>query len=598
MKHPIPRQVLSRLLMPVILMSSLGLFPITCLAGGITLFTHGFTGSGRPDWLNTMRTALNNRLPANKGRINIDLIVAENHEGDLEVTETSTGGEMEETLIVLDWSDAAFFKDADGKDKIPKKPTADVAETVVAYLLNHPPLLRLPLHMAGHSRGSSLVSEIAHQLGRHGIWVEQVTHWDPCPISIDEPVEVYSNTLFVDNYWRDGEFLIPEGSPVSGAYNRNLGDLEGGYGTLDGGDHSDVHLWYFGTLNLNTPAPYSDGLSVTQGMRNAWWTPSEQQGAKTGFYFSQTAVQDWGTTDPRLDDVPRTGLHPFFGGTGPRQTLTYAAAPYWPNVRIQSLGDGSTEFTAREEIPIKCYFQDVDGSMSVSLFRDTDTNPYNSPEPVPIHPTEAFSNLGTIYHQLITTWTPESSDEGYWYILARAADGERTRDYYWPRAITILSEPVATPTATPSPSQTPAQTATETPSPTPCCFLALAKLEGYPGESIEFQGSNYIFHSGHEVTLLWDGEVLTTTGRGSTCGDTFYSPDGPVAFQIPISATPGAHTVCGLDACICPCDGEGTYGKRCFDFIVYETTATPTSTLTPTPTETPPPSNISSWRFY
>lgn len=465
MKHLIPLQFHSPLLQTVILIGTFGLTPFTCHAGGITILTHGFqfAGAGRPDWLNTMRTALANRLPAEKRRINIDIIVTENNEGDLEVTETSMPGEREETLIVLDWSDTAFFKDAEGKDTIPKKPTGDVAETVVEHMLGDPRLLQLPIHLAGHSRGSSLISEIARLLGRHGIWIEQVTHWDPCPISIDEPVGVYGNTIFADNYWRDGEWLIPEGAPVSGAYNRDLGNLDGGYSTLEGGDHSDVHLWYFGTINLNTPAPYSDGLSVTQQMRNSWWTPTEQQGAKTGFFFCQTAAQDWGTSDPRLADLPRTGLHPVFGGTGARQTLIYGPSPYWPNIRVQSLGGGATAFTAGEEIPIQCFYQDMDGSMSAALFRDNDTNPYNSPEPVPIHAPEAFSNLGTIIHPLTTSWIPGPSDVGTWYVMARATDGERTRDYYWPRSITILDEPTPTPSFTSTPTETPSLTPTGTP---------------------------------------------------------------------------------------------------------------------------------------
>ncbi len=457
----------SSLSLAIFLVGSIGLIQTASFAGNITILTHGFSTSSRPDWLNTMRNAINDRLPVERGRIHIDLIVEVNHDGDLEVTETSTAGEREETLIVLDWSEVAFFKEAEGKEKVPKKPTAEVAETVAEHLLNDPRLLRLPIHLAGHSRGGSLISEIARLLGRHGIWIEQVTHWDPCPISIDEPVDTYENTFFSDNYWRDGELLIPAGAPVAGAYNRDLGNLDGGYGTLDGGDHSDVHLWYFGTVNLITPAPYSDGLSVTTKMRNSWWLPAEEQGAKTGFYFSLSAAQDWGTGDPRLTEGPRTGVHPVFGGTGARHALNYAPAPYWPNVRIQNIGNGGSEFMVGDEIPMKCHYQDRDGSVSVTLFRDNDTNPYNSPEPVAIRATEAFSNLGTSIHPLETSWTPQQSDAGQWFILARATDGERTRDFYWPRAITILVDPTPTATSTSIPTETPTLSPIETRTPTP-----------------------------------------------------------------------------------------------------------------------------------
>ncbi len=455
-----------------LLLGSLGVLPTPSIAGGITIITHGFqfAGAGRPAWVNTMRTAIGDRLPAEKGRINIDLVVDDNN-GGLEINETTlTEGEREETLIVLDWSDVSSYAKSSGEEeKIPKSPTASVAEIVVEHILNDPRLVRLPLHLAGHSRGGSLVSEIAHQLGRHGIWIEQVTNLDPHPITTDEPVNLYENTIFADTYWRDGEEPpVPDGHPVVGSYNRDLGNLPGGYSDsslTSGRDHCDVHFWYFGTVNLQTPASYSDGLTLTQNMRNTWWTTAEEQGAKTGFYFSITAAQDWGSDDPRLMEGPRAGLNASFGGDGARVSLSYADGPYWPNARIQSLGNNATSFTAGESIPLECYYQDIDGAVTVTLYKDTDTNPYNTPEPVIIHAAEEFTGLGTTLHSLSTSWTPGSSDTGTWYVLARATDGDRTRDYYWPRALTILGG--STPTFTPSPTATPSPTFSLTSTPSP-----------------------------------------------------------------------------------------------------------------------------------
>ena len=44
------------------------------------------------------------------------------------------------------------------------------------------PLAQLPLHLIGHSRGGSVVTEMARLLGAQGVWVDQVTTLDPRPV--------------------------------------------------------------------------------------------------------------------------------------------------------------------------------------------------------------------------------------------------------------------------------------------------------------------------------------------------------------------------------------------------------------------------------
>ena len=63
---------------------------------------------------------------------------------------------------------------------------------------------------------------------------------------------MYSNVLFHDNYWQDQSSPI-YGKAVPGAYIRKLTSFNGGYSGT-GSEHSDVHLWYHGTVDWRIPA--------------------------------------------------------------------------------------------------------------------------------------------------------------------------------------------------------------------------------------------------------------------------------------------------------------------------------------------------------
>ena len=202
-------------------------------------------------------------------------------------------GDSGEIIVKLDWGPLA-----DGNSYN----TYQVAQAVVPALLNtnfipelggHA-LVEFPLHLIGHSRGGSLISQISLLLGTNGVWVDHLSTLDPHPLNndgftldailysaVDAPVHTYQNVLFHDNDYQTLNFFA-HGEPVAGAYVRQLTVLDGGYTSSESAapEHSDVHLWYQGTVDPNTPASYlEDGstITITAAMRTNWWDAYEHE---------------------------------------------------------------------------------------------------------------------------------------------------------------------------------------------------------------------------------------------------------------------------------------------------------------------------------
>ena len=239
----------------------------------------------------------------------------------------SLGGEA---VVSLDWSAVATPWEAT---------TQSVAEAVSTHLLTGlaslgANLLASPIHLIGHSRGASLVGALAEDFGQAGVWVDQVTYLDTHPIDFpvgaddwgDNSFAVTENVVFADSYWRsDANVTDFDGESVPGAHefllNEELLDGEDNLGYP--GAHSDVHLWYHGTID--TVDGIHDGdVELTAAELAAWYDTAQQMPGprgETGYYYCRVVG------GPR----PSAGLATALGGEGSRAAIDWTNA-VWPNI--------------------------------------------------------------------------------------------------------------------------------------------------------------------------------------------------------------------------------------------------------------------------
>ena len=353
-------------------------------AGGVTVVTHGAFGNVT-DWIIPLseQMADYDGTPASESSC-YTLVVT----GNATAPAVWLGGKKPhlsptgELFIKLDWSDGAGFF---GRD------SPEVAAIAVAALTDPSlipetggrPLAELPLHLVGHSRGGSVVTEMAREFGERGIWVDQVTTLDPHPAFGDADIKVWENVLYADNYWQDeGDGLFtPNGEHVPGAYNRYLTQFSGGYSS----QHSDVHFWYFGTTNLATPAVLGS-ISVTPTMRTTWWTGAEMAGAEAGYRYSRLGGGDrLSTFQPTGAGVVVDGFNKYWdlgaGINGNRAALATNSGA-WPNV-IRCVRSGSEVVAAGGSFEVAMHYQagaEATGEVGLTVLLDVDANPWNGNE--------------------------------------------------------------------------------------------------------------------------------------------------------------------------------------------------------------------------
>jgi hypothetical protein len=461
--------------------------PHSTKAAGVTIITHGADGDVT-GWVTEMANVIptyyhNYRYPGLSTNFTVYTITlttdgngnyfyqCTNNSGIIP-SNTDTG----EIIVRLDWSQMAQLGSVYDTSTYTVGWVASyvIMQTNTISDLHGHALSEYPIHLIGHSRGGSLMSQISYVLGTNGIWVDHLTTLDPHPLNndifgpdgdfpitvVDAPVNTYANVLFHDNYWQDlGNGLTdPIGEPVAGAYVRQLYSLSGGYindffNIFDDTYqyHSNVHLWYDGTIDLNVPTSYNDdGSTITLDatMRTSWWLNSEGEGGIAGFYYSLIGGADRTSAnmplglpgDPAIRDGYNQAWNVDLGaGMSNNRTSLPANNGTWPNI-IKFDVTGTNTVLAGQQIATKFYFQygGTSNTVTTQIYFDRDLNPYNTNSTLAIQ--GSVTNTGISSIRIITANLNSTNvPPGVYAIYAKMTDGVHTRYLYTPELVQILS---------------------------------------------------------------------------------------------------------------------------------------------------------------
>jgi hypothetical protein len=430
----------------------------------VTIVTHGFH-SDADGWVAAMAEAIPyypSFLGTNFSLYKITLTTDSSgyrYEYELDNGNLPFDTDSGQIIIKFDWSQLAGnptdavdpFND-DTSTVIVAQELYDVlAQPNILPDLDGHALVEYPIHLIGHSRGGSLMNELSYILGTNGIWVDHLTTLDPHPLNNDGNEELgffptdasatntWANVLFRDNYWQnypDGLFDF-NGEPAFGAYNRYLDNQEvsGGYNTtaIIAPHHSNVHLWYYGTIDLNTPA--SDGsATITTVERASWWVPDEKEGTNAGFCSSLIGGSN------RLSPATVVGYNQWWncgaGTNNPNRTALPSNNGTWPNI-IKFDVTGTKVVQAGEVIGTTLYYQYAGYSnLTLTIYLDYDFNPYNGNSISILQLDQLATGSAAVSNTNLNVSTTNIMP-GVYTVYGRLSDGVHTRRLYAPQLIQI-----------------------------------------------------------------------------------------------------------------------------------------------------------------
>jgi hypothetical protein len=217
--------------------------------------------------------------------------------------------------------------------------------------------------------------------------------------------------------------------------------------SLDAPDHSNVHFWYHGTVNLTTPTGDTDA-TITSTERANWWDGYEQEGANAGFKYSligggnrMSPDEPLGPGYPAIVDGYNQWWD-FGRGASANRTALASNNGTWPNL-IQFNVLGTNIVTAGQTISTKFYYQygGESNSVTAQFFYDRDLDPYNTNTTLITLINLPNTGVNDVYYdtlELTTTNVPP----GVYAIYGKMWDGTHTRYLYTAQVVQILAVPV------------------------------------------------------------------------------------------------------------------------------------------------------------
>lgn len=395
------------------------------LLAGLTFVTHGQSmDRSLEPWVMSMAMSIAERIEPTIGGVSVMTLSLlqsggsisprfEYAPGSPRLSEVPSG----EGVVVLDWSqfaDGFFIASHSTKQVARWFRDALVSPWLVPDL--GAPLVSLPMHFLGHSRGGSLVCELAALLGKQGIWVDQVTTMDPHPrdfLSGDAPLRITSNVVFADNYWQPTT-TFTYGNPIPNqAFNVKLPALSGGYNNA----HSNVHLWYAGTISPYGTV-YDGQATLSDERRSTWYVPSEEQGSKTGFAFARSVghERDYGHApiERSTYEFAIRGLHTALGGLGSRTVVD--GNEIWGNLLDLGIAESASPRYTGRLLDVN-YTTGNTSPIRVEITVDVDGNPLNGNGLYTVE-MEHGESLGAIGHHQRAISTSDLSP-GRYYLTAK-----------------------------------------------------------------------------------------------------------------------------------------------------------------------------------
>jgi hypothetical protein len=429
-------------------------------SAGVTIITHGNTGNAN-GWVTGMENAIPNYPRLGSTNFTKYKVYLLQTGGSYSFTWSGTPGQSPSTtdtgeiVIALDWSQIA-----DGNSSN----TYQVASLLVPKLLstnfiselNGHALAEFPLHLIGHSRGGSLVSELSYQLGTNGVWVDHVTTLDPHPLNNDgfTDFNVYSakdasakttyvNVLFADNYYQTINFFV-QGEAVSGAYVRRFTSLSGGYSGTSA-EHSNVHLWYHGSINWAVDA-YDGEAYINATQRQNWWNAFEQRGTNAGILYSLLGGADRLSTNRPAGgstSMIKDGFNKQWdlgAGVAANRSALSNNSGAWPNlIRVNPASTNSA--TQGQSIGMNFYYQwarPVSSNATLQVYLDNDFNALNNNSLLLAQTNLAGTTSTGVVFVTLSVPISAAATPGWHSLYAVISGGGTSRLLYAPELVQVL----------------------------------------------------------------------------------------------------------------------------------------------------------------